>query len=181
MVFKKREERERMKKLTLLVAVVFAVSVLVVLGGKDAFAKEYKIGYVDPVKGLNEYNKTKDSEKTFETKRKTKEAERKKLTDDITKLKQEQGLLSEKAKAEKQKTIDDKMRLLQEFDKKTREELMGEGNELLGSIQKDIEKVINNYAKEGGYDIILNQRVMLYGREEYDVTADILKKLNAGK
>jgi len=166
------------RRIALAVAVIFALS-LVLISGKEALAKEYKIGYVDPVKILNEYNKTKDSEKTFEGKRKMKEADRKKMVDEITKLKEEQSLLSDKAKGEKQAIIDTKIKALQEFDKKTREELMGEGNDMLTGIQKDIEKVVSEYSKEQGYDLVLNSRVLLYGKEEYDFTAEILNRLNA--
>ncbi|MFA6610537.1 MAG: OmpH family outer membrane protein, partial [Candidatus Omnitrophota bacterium] len=94
-------------------------------------------------------------------------------------LKEEQALLSDKAKGEKQAIIDTKIKTLQDFDKKTREELMGEGNDMLTNIQKDIEKVVSEYSKEQGYDLVLNSRVLLYGKEEYDFTGEILNRLNA--
>lgn len=168
-----------MKKIIVLtVAMIFTLAAAICFSQKEAMAKELKIGYVDPVKILNEYNKTKESEKTFETKRKSKEADRKALVDEIKKLKDEQALLSEKAKAEKQGVIDQKIKNLQDFDKKARQDLMSEGNEMLGGIQKDIEKVIADYAKEQGYDLVLNSRVLLYGKDEFDFTAEILKRLN---
>lgn len=166
------------KVILLAAAIAFVSGIFLGPIQERAYAKELKIGYVDPVKILNEYNKTKESEKTFEAKRKGKEADRKKLVDDITKLKDEQALLSEKAKAEKQNVIDQKVKDLQEFDRKTRDELMSEGNDILGGIQKDIEKVVTDYAKENGYDIVLNSRVLLYGKEEIDFTDEILKRLN---
>jgi Skp family chaperone for outer membrane proteins len=149
-----------------------------VLGATCAYSKELKIGYVDPVKILNEYKKTKDSEKSFDEKRKGKEAARKAMVDEITKLKDEQALLSDKAKADKQGAIDAKVKALQEFDKKTREELMTEGNDILAGIQKDIEKVVTDYCKENGYDLVLNSRVLLYGQPTMDFTDEILKRLN---
>jgi Skp family chaperone for outer membrane proteins len=44
----------------------------------------------------------------------------------------------------------------------------------------DITKVITDYAKAGGYDVVLNSdpRVMLYGAEGMDMTAEILQRLN---
>ncbi len=167
------------RKISLAAAVIFGLAVLGI-SAKDAFAKEYKIGYIDPVKVLNEYSKTKESEKSFEEKRKSKEAERKKMTDEITKLKEEQALLSEKAKAEKQAVVDDKIKALQAFDRKAQGELMGEGNAMMSGIQKDIEKVVTDYAKETEYDLVLNSRVLMYGKEELDFTDEIIKRLNAG-
>ncbi|MFA4981610.1 MAG: OmpH family outer membrane protein [Candidatus Omnitrophota bacterium] len=167
-----------MKKLMVLaVAAVFAFGLFTGVAG-EVYAKEYKLAYVDLAKVFDEYKKTKDSEKNLEEKGKAKEAERNKMVDELRKLKDEQALLSEKGKADKQKVIDEKIKVLQAFDSKAQAELMKERNDLLGGIMKDIEKVIGDYAKEAGYDIVLNSRMLLYGGEQYDVTAEVLKRLN---
>jgi Skp family chaperone for outer membrane proteins len=49
---------------------------------------------------------------------------------------------------------------------------------MLGGILKDIEKVVADYAKANGYDIVLNSRMLLYGGEQYDMTNEILSRLN---
>jgi len=163
-----------MKKLALVVAALFAVSLFY----GTAAAKEYKIGYVDLMKVFDEYQKTKDAEKVLAEKGKVKETDRKKIIDELRKLKDEQALLSEAKKAEKQGVIDSKIANLQEFDRKARDELVKERNDLLGGIMKDIEKVVTDYAKEAGYDIVLNSRTLLYGTEQGDLTNEILKRLN---
>ncbi|MBN1526617.1 MAG: OmpH family outer membrane protein [Candidatus Omnitrophica bacterium] len=164
------------KKTVLAVAVIFLA--MTVLGASQAYAKEYKIGYVDLAKVFDEYGETKDAERKLEDKGKAKEAERKKMVDAIRKLKDEQALLSEKGKQDKQAAIDEKIKVLQDFDGKAREELLKERNELLGGILKNIEKVIADYSKQNGYDLILNQRTLLYAGEQYDLTAEVLKRLN---
>lgn len=143
-----------------------------------ASAKEYKIGYVDLAKVFDEYKKTKDAEKSLADKAKGKEDARKVMVDELRKMKDEQALLSEKAKGDKQKAIDEKIKNLQDFDMKARDELIKERNDMLGGILKDIEKLVSEYAKEKGYDMILNSRMLLYGGEQYDVTADVLTRLN---
>lgn len=165
-----------MKKIVILgIAVLFIVGL--VCG--NAMAKEYKIGFVDLAKVSDEYGKTKDYEKSFETQVKGKDTERQKYVDDIRKLKDEQALLSDKAKAEKQTVIDDKIKNLQEFDRKVRDELIKQRNTMLGEIQKDIDGVIAAYSKEAGYDIVLIKQTVLYGGAELDVTAEVIKRLNA--
>lgn len=164
-----------MKKLVVAaVAVVFGIS----LFAGAACAKEYKIAYVDLAKVFDEYKKTKDAEKNLEEKGKVKEGERTKMIDELKKLKDEQALLSEKAKNEKQTVIDEKIRVLQEFDRKTRDELVKERNDMLGGILKDIERVVSEFAKANGYDMVLNSRMLLYGAEQYDLTGEILARLN---
>jgi len=164
--------------IVLLTAVLFAAGLFVSPVCEKAFAKEIKIGYVDLAKVFEEYKKTKDSEKTLEEKGKAKEAERAKMIDEIKKLKDEQALLSEKAKTEKQGPIDTKIKALQEYDTTTRNALVKERNDALGGIMKDIEKVVNDYAKASGYDYVLNSRMLLYGSDQYDLTAEILSRLN---
>ena len=100
------------------------------------------------------------------------------MIDEIKKMRDAQALLNDKAKADKQPAIDDKMRGLQEFDRKTRDEFVKERNDSVGNILKDIEKIVTDYAKQEGYDLILNSRMLLYGKEEMELTGEILKRLN---
>jgi outer membrane protein len=169
---------KEMKKIALVVAVVFAFGLFFGMSQEKAYAKEYKLGYVDLGRVFDEYKNTKESEKALEAKGKAKELERKTLVDDLKKLKDEQNMLSEKAKAAKQGAIDAKVKELQDFDTKARNDLMKERNDRLNVIMKDIEKVVTDYAKETGYDMVLNSRTLLYGAEQYDLTAEVLKRLN---
>ena len=159
-------------------ALFFAAGLFVSPVCEKAFAKELKVAYVDLAKIFDEYKKTKDSEKVLEEKGKGKEDERAKLVAEVKKLKDEQSLLSEKAKTEKQGAIDTKIKALQEYDTKTRNDLMKDRNDMLGGIMKDIEKVVGDYAKANGYDIVLNSRMLLYGADQYDLTSEISARLN---
>jgi len=170
-----------MKKLIVLaVAFIFAAGLLIGGIAEKAYAKEVKIGYVLMAKVFDEYYKTKDAEKVLAGKGSIKEAERKKMIDELKKMKDEQALLSDKAKQEKQAAIESKLKILQDFDLKTRDELLKERNDMLSGIMADINKVITDYAKAEGYDVVLNSdpRVMLYGSEGMDITTTILTKLN---
>jgi outer membrane protein len=161
--------------------VVLSIAALFVIGllCGNAAAKEYKIGYVDLAKVSDEYTKTKEYEKNFESQVKGKDAERQKYVDEIRKLKDEQALLSDKAKAEKQTVIDDKIKKLQDFDKNVRDELIKQRNQMLGDIQKDIDRIISVYAKEADYDIVLIKQTVLYGGNDLDLTSEVIKRLNA--
>jgi outer membrane protein len=167
-----------MKRMILAAVIALALTLGAAAGQEKACAAEYKMAYVDLVKVFDEYGKTKESEQALGEKGKAKESERKNLVDEIRKLKDEQALLSEKAKTEKQAVIDEKIKALQSFDMKTRDELVKERNEKLGGILKDIEKVVNDLAKEQGYDMVLNSRTLLFGKENLDLTKEVLKRLN---
>lgn len=168
------------KKIALAVAVLFALA-SVACFAQDAFAKEIKIGYANPAKIMSDYTKAKEAGKSLEAKFKVKDAERKKLVDEITKMKDEQAMLSDKAKAEKQNQIDAKIKILQDFDRKAREELINERNDVAGGLENEVFKSISDYAKANNYDMVLDSRAMLYARPENDFTNEIIKTLNAGK
>jgi outer membrane protein len=141
-------------------------------------AEEVKIGYINLGKTLDEYEKTKESEKSLEKKLGKKEKEREKLVSEIKGLKEEMVLLSDKGKKEKQDTIDEKIVSLQEFDKELRSELQQERDEVLRDILREIDKVIQDYGQKHGYTAILNDRVIVYGNETIDITQDIIDILN---
>jgi Outer membrane protein len=169
------------RRLSLVIAIAVLLTACFAMQSRDAYAKEYKIGYVDLAKVSDEYAKTKDFEKTFEVQVKGKDAERQKFVDEVRKMKDEQALLSDKAKAEKQTIIDGKIANLQEFDRKVRDELIKQRNQMLGEIQKDIDVVISAYSAEAGYDIVLIKQTVLFAGPELDLTAEVVKRLNAAK
>src|SRR3989338_6203073 len=89
--------RRHMKKIFILaLAITFISGLNFTLGCEEAYAKEYKIGYADMARVFAEYKKTVDAEKDLTDKAKVKEADRKKMVDEIRKMMDEQTLLSEK-------------------------------------------------------------------------------------
>jgi len=136
------------------------------------------IGYIDLAKIFDQYEKTKDSDKNLETEWQGKQSEIKELREEITRLKDELEVLSDAAKAKKQEIVDSKIKELQGITKEIQDELTGERNEIVRQILKDIDTVINKYGESNGYDLILNERVLLYHAEDLDLTSDIVKILN---
>jgi outer membrane protein len=143
----------------------------------SAFAE--KVAVVDVGKVFDGYVKTKENDEVLTAEGKKKQQERDTMVQEVRKLKDEQALLSDKAKEEKQGAIDDKIRQLQEFDNNVRRDLGGRRDTVIKEIFKDIDDLIRSYGKQKGYDYILNQRLILYSNEQLDVTTDILTELNA--
>ena len=161
--------------LTLFVS-IFMFSCLSLAGAEDN-----KIGYVNLSKAFDEYEETKQSDKSLEKKSEKDEKKRKKLADEIRKLKDEMVLLSDKAKEKQQAAIDEKIMSLQQFVKDARDELKKERDEMLRDILVEIDKVIQDYGKKNGYTVILNDRSLVYGEKTIDITQDIIDILNKKK
>lgn len=143
-----------------------------------AMAAGEKLGYVDLARVFDEYQKTKDFDKQLETKGGSKQGERDKMVAEIKKLRDEAELLGAKAKDEKQASIDEKIKALQEFDRVTREALRKERDGMVRDILKEIEGVIQEFGKAQGYSFIFNDRVLVFKTEGSDLTNQIIKTLN---
>ena len=137
-----------------------------------------KIGYVDLARVFDEYQKTKEFDKSLESKGAAKQADRDKMVADVKKLRDEAELLSAKAKDDKQAVIDEKIKALQDFDRTTRDALRKERDGMVRDILKEIEVIIQDFGKAQGYGYIFNDRVLVFKNEQNDLTAQVIKVLN---
>ncbi len=163
------------KRVLLAVFLALALAVSIV----SVASAEVKIGYVNLGKTFDEYEETKEYDKQLEKKGDAKQKERQKMVDEIRDLKDEIALMSEKGRMQKQLAIDEKIASLQEFDKEARDELKQERDSMVRDILREINKVIQEYGREHGYTVILNDRLLVYGDETIDITQDIIDTLNA--
>lgn len=161
-------------------SIVWALVLAAGLLAAPAFAAGEKIGYVDLARIFDEYQKTKDFDKTLESKGQSKQAERDKMVNEIKKLRDEAELLSAKAKDDKQAVIDERIKTLQEFDRATRDDLRKQRDVMVRDILKEIETVIQEFGKAQGYSFIFNDRVLVFKSEGSDLTAQVIKSLNDG-
>ncbi len=139
-----------------------------------------KIGYVDLARVFDEYELTKSLDKKLEAKGTGKQTERDRMVSEIKKMRDEAELLSAKAKDDKQVLVDEKLKVLQEFDRTTRDALRKERDEMVKDILKEIEVVIQTFGKAQGYGYIFNDRVLVYKGEGNDLTPQVIKVLNDG-
>jgi len=155
-----------------------AVAGLMILSAPGAQAAADKIGTVDLARVFDEYTKTKEFDKNLESKGASKQAERDKMVADVKKMRDEAELLSAKAKDDKQAVIDEKIKMLQDFDRTTRDALRKERDGMVKDILKEIEVVIQDFGKAQGFGYIFNDRVLVYKSESNDLTNQVIKVLN---
>lgn len=165
-----------MKSLRIIFGIIFMAGLLV---GK-LYAQDIgkKVAYVDLSKLFDEYQKTKEYDETLTAKQKVKEEERNKKITEIKDLQSKLALLNDKEKEKVQAQLDSKMKALQQFDQEATTDLRKQRDDLVKEILKDIEKVIHEYAQKEKYDLIFNDRILLYGDESLDISQSLLKNLN---
>lgn len=143
-----------------------------------AFAVNEKYAYVDIAKVFDGYEKTKANDKVLQDAGKKKEEERDTVVREIRQLKDEVALLAEDAKAKKQESLDGKIRQLQDFDRDAKLDLGQKRNTVVREIFKDIDGTLQRYGERKGYDMVFNERALLFHSPKYDVTQDVLVELN---
>ncbi|MCQ9205513.1 MAG: OmpH family outer membrane protein [Omnitrophica bacterium] len=158
-------------------------SIILILGltisvSFTCFSKELKIGYVNIIKVFNEYQKTKDYEAQLNEKKKKVEKKLSKKREEIEKLNSKLSLLKEEEKNEYQDKIQEKIKEHQEIAREAQVDMKKIVIEQMTEIKKDMDKIIENYAKKKGFNLIVDGNSVLYAAKAMDVTEDILKISN---
>lgn len=161
------------------VMAVFFTAAVSTLG----FCKELKIGFVDLSRVFDDYQKTKEFDKALSEKQKNLEAEIERRSKDIKQLQDTMAVLSDKEKEKRQSDIDAKIKALEEYGKSVGGDLRKERDDKIKDILKDIEKVIKDIASKDGYDLVLNDRVLVYDNKDnkaLDLTDRVVQAVNSG-
>ena len=143
--------------------------------------KDMKIGFVDLSRLFDEHHKTANYDVQLETEHKKFEDERNAKIEKIQEAQGKLALLNEDKKASLEEEIEKMKADLLEYDREQKTTLTKERNEKIREILLEIEQQVSAYAEKEGFDVILNDRVLIYGNPAKDLTDEILTKLNANK
>jgi outer membrane protein len=144
----------------------------------SAFSKDLKIGYVDIFQVFNEYEKTKEYDQKLEEKKSTTEKKLEAKKDTIEKLQNKLDLLKEGEKAKEEEKLGKEVKEYRDLEREAFTDIRKERDEKMKDIVEDIDKIIKDYAKKNGFDLIVNSNAVLYGVKAMDITAEILKISN---
>lgn len=167
-----------MKTLRIIILSGFFLQLL--QGGASA-GEARKIAYMNAVKVIDNYHKTKEADSQLEAESNKKTAEREKLVEKINKLRDEVELLAKDAREKKENELNDAVRGLQDFDREVTTTLKRKSDDYKKEILKEIDDVIKDYGRKNGYDLILDSRTLLYANDAIDVSNDIISTLNKAK
>lgn len=150
----------------------------------SAHAAEFKIGYVDLNKALNESEEGKKAVKILEDMVQSKqsviaekESEIKKLDEEIAK---QASILNPDAIKDKQDKRDRLMRNYQRMVKDSQDDIQKKRNEFMEDIINQLRETVARIGKEEGYSIIFERVAsgILYIPEELDLTNKLIKQFN---
>lgn len=158
-------------------AFLLLAALSIILSVTQVFAAD-KLGYVNLGLIFNDYNKTKEYDKSLEGKQKDFESERDKKAGEIKALQDKLALLNEKEKAKAEESVKQKIEAFKEDITKKTQDLRKERDEKLKEILGDIEKAVRQYAEAQGYTLVFNDRVLIYQVKDYDLTDKVTEIVN---
>jgi len=150
-------------------------------------AQQIKIGYVDLQRALNESDAGKRAKERFKVQVDKLQADLKKQKDQLDALKEQldkkSSVMKEDDARNLQKDYEKKLRDFERTYKDSQGELQQKDQELTVELLKELQGVIEQFGKEGGYSIILEQSSssVLYGSPDLDLTEQIIARYNAHK
>jgi len=165
---------------------IIAAFLLLSLPLAAAAADGSRIGSVDVQKVLLSSDAGKEAKDQLSSRAAKLEADKNAKEEELKKLKAElekQGsVLSESARANKERDYQQRLKDYQRFLKDAQEELQAKNDELTGKLVEEIVKVTQDYGRKNGYTVILiKNETMVYLDEKADVTDEVLKAFNAGR
>ncbi|MBK8184038.1 MAG: OmpH family outer membrane protein [Candidatus Competibacteraceae bacterium] len=162
---------------TLLIAALAAAPFAV------AQAADVKIGFVSVAKILQNApqaeSASKRLEQEFAPRQKALVEAQKSLRKQEEKLSKDSAVMGDSQRRSLESDIRNQARELKRTGDEFREDFNLRRNEELGKFQKQVLEVINNIAKEDGFDLVVNDGAALYASPQVDVTEKVLKRLTS--
>jgi Skp family chaperone for outer membrane proteins len=162
-------------------------------------AAQTKIGTVDMKKLFSDYWKTKKATAALEVRKTELKKEMREMTDNLEKaqadykqlldqsndaaISDEERDKRKQAAAAKATEINTSATSLKQFQTQAESQLADESQRMSGNLVADIQKIVADKAKAGGYAIILNassSEAVVYAGPSTDMTGAVLAELNAG-
>ena len=169
------------KKTLYLISIVIAITAC----NKTSETKDFKTAYIDTSKLMKESTEAKDIEEKYKDKSKVMGGQ---LEAEVSKFKSEAASFKQNAMANGQAWAQQKGAELQQREQELSyaqqamlQQLQEESGVDMDTLVKTYRKVIKDYGKEKGYDYIYGtgeSASILYAKDSYDITNDILKLVN---
>jgi len=137
-----------------------------------------KIGTLDLSKAFDNYEKTKEYDTELQGQSQAYQQEREQRIEKMKELQAKLALLKDDEKAKAEQEMETMKEDLKNFMDSREIDLRKIQDERIREILLDIEKVVNDFAQKQGYQLILNNRVLIYEEKGLDVTDKILEILN---
>lgn len=166
--------------------ILFAFAIAIISCNKPTETKEFKTAYVDTSKLMEEATEAKDIEAKYKDKSKVMGNQ---LEAEVARFKAEAASFKQNAQANGQTWAQQKGAELSQREQELSyaqqamlQQLQQESGAEMDSLVMGYRKMLKEYGREKGYDYIYGSGEaspsILYAKDSYDITAEIIKKVN---
>ncbi len=164
-----------MKKITIFIVVLVFMLSFCSLGSAQ---NVQKMAFVNLSRVFDEYHKTAKFDKVLEDKSLAYQKEHNLKLEKIQEAERRMNLLKEEERRKLAEQIQKDKNDLREFELQRGTDLRKERDDKIREILLEIEQAIKTYAEKEKYDLIFNDRVLIYGLPTLDITETIINTLN---
>ena len=143
-----------------------------------SLAADLKIAYVDLSKVFDGYQKTKEFDAVLQSEGATFQKERDGMIQKIQDAQSKLALMKDTEKSSMEADIEKQKNDVVAYDKEKRTQLAKRRDDKVREILADIQGIVSGIATKEGFTYVLNDRVMIYGDPQFNITDEVLKALN---
>ena len=159
--------------------------VLVMTPGRETQVPTIKIGFVDMTRLFNEYHETKTATANFEKDWNDAQEAINRKADEVRELKEQlqetSDTLSEQQRRNLEERIAEAERDVKDYYDLSLKKLRREEQEIKRKLLEKLQKAVNDIGVSEGYSMIFRESVLLHGAQTFDLTDEILRKVNSEK
>ena len=160
------------------------VMAALVLGTTAAYAEEFKLGFVDMQRALNETDDGRKAKaalkKVFDQKQKELDEQQAALKKDIEDLDKKRTLLPADQVREKEAELQQRMQKVQQTYLRHQQDLSGKEQEATAKIYERMNKIIQKIATTENFSMIVDKSALVFAKPHLDLTNELIRRYNGG-
>ena len=161
------------------------VMAALLLGASQALAEDFKLGFVDMQRALNETEDGRKAKanlkKVFDQKQKELDEQQAALKKDIEDLDKKRTLLPADKVREKEAELQSRMQKVQQTYLRHQQDLSTKEQEATGKIFERMNRIITKMAASENFTMILDKSALVFAKPHLDLTNDLIRRYNAGE
>jgi outer membrane protein len=161
------------------------VMAALLLSASSALAEDFKLGYVDMQRALNETDDGKKAKaslkKVFDQKQKELDEQQAALKKDIEDLDKKRTLLPPDQVREKEAELQGRMQKVQQTYLRHQQDLSGKEQEATAKIYERMNKIITKIATAENFSMIVDKSALVFAKPHLDLTTELIRRYNAGE
>jgi outer membrane protein len=163
----------------------FLLLSVLLFGSTAAFAEDFKLGFVDMQRALNETDDGRKAKaalkKVFDQKQKELDEQQAALKKDIEDLDKKRTLLPPDQVRDKEAELQQRMQKVQQTYLRHQQDLSSKEQEATGKIYERMNKIVAKIAASENFAMIVDKSALVFAKPHLDLTSELIRRYNSGE